>query len=174
MGIFSSSEKPPEQIIKEEEGELASDVWNLIEQQKTDLEKLRQLEQNPDERDITRAERALKSLAVGIENDLETLKEESRQVESEEKKLDLDDSFRQAAEHNLELLESAIQRLVEDDNNLEEWLKRIEREEDPQQELEEMIEIESRLEEDLQHVEQLMREGGPNNRGWIDLQQFNP
>lgn len=176
MSLFSSSEKPPEQIIAEEEDDLAAEVWNLIETEETDLNKLEKLEkEKPSDKDVTRAERALESLAIGIEKDLEKIEEDVGSVQQDEKSYDLDSNFQSAAEHNLKLLELAVKRLVEDDNNLEKWLKQIRTEEDPDDKLSEMVEVEERLKNDLEHIEQLMKNGASKKeKGWIDLQQFNP
>ena len=169
-----SSDKSSKQIIAEQEGEVASEVWSLIEGEEVDLEKLRQLEkQKPTHSTELRAERALKSLAVMIQEDLDKIEQDEEVLENELSSANFDGTFREAASHNLKILELVTEKLVEDDNKLEKWLSIVDKEEKTEDEIEELLEIETNLEKDLEKVKNFMKSGGDKlDRGWIELSQF--
>lgn len=173
---FLGSERSPEQILIEQEGEVAEEVWNLIEGEEADMEKLKQLERHdPDESTIKKAQRALKSLAVMVEEDLNEIRDDESQMEQEVESADLDRTFEAAAEHNLRLLEFVTEELAEEDEELERSLDEVGEDEATEDEVQHLIQIENSVERYLEAVKAAMRngEGTDFDRGWIDLSQFS-
>jgi exonuclease VII large subunit len=176
MGLLGS-DKSPEQILAEEESEVAEEIWNLINEEEGDLEKLKQIVmENPEERTVNRAENALESLTVAIEKDLETIEDEEETIEEQVESGDFNsERFRMAAEHNLQLLEEITAKLAEDESSFEQFLNQIERLEGAHEEASEMRQAEESLEEDLETLKGKMENGETDftdRRGWIDLTQF--
>lgn len=173
---FLGSDKSPKQILTEQEEEIAEEIWNLIEGEEADIEKLRQLEkQNPEESVIRKAERALESLTVMIEEDLAEIKDDEEKMEKEFSSGQFEGKFAEAARHNLDLLEFVTGKLAEDDSNLEKWLNKVENEDKTEDEIKELLTIEEQLEGDLEDIKAAMKsgEGTDFSQGWIDLLQFN-
>lgn len=171
---FLGSDKSPKQILIEQEGEVAEEIWELVQGEEADIEKLKELErQDPEESTIKKAKRALNSLAVMVEEDLREIKSDENQIEQEIESADFDQNFEAAAEHNLRLLEFVTEELAEEDEELEESLSEAD-EEDAKREVEDLLKIEDELERYLEAVKAAMKngEGTDFDQGWIDLSKF--
>ncbi|MFB6245551.1 MAG: hypothetical protein ABEJ03_04365 [Candidatus Nanohaloarchaea archaeon] len=168
MGIFGSSTSP-EESLRAEEHEILSEIWEIINREEVDLEQIKQLDTGSSS--LRKAERALKSLAVGVQQDLEKVEEEEEGLEVELRNSEVDRDVREALEHNLELLAAVAHHIEEIDGYLGESVEEISRETE-ESEKEDLLRVEQKAEENLEQIKREIETGGKEfNRGWIHLSE---
>lgn len=175
---FLTSDNSPRTKIEEAEEQIAGHLRELIRDEEGHLEKLAEIEQNQDEVSVEKAKEALRSIGIAVQEDLDEVEDQELKIQDalENPDLQVQEEFRRAADHNLELLEEMTAAIDQEDSNLGQWLSAVDEDESIEAEAEDLIGIEEKLSEDLERIKSIMNNGETeftDRQGWIDLSQFN-
>lgn len=173
MPLFGSGKSDKRKIEKAEE-ELAQHLRDLINDEEGHLKRLADLEQTPDNLKVQKAEEALRSIGITVQEDLKQVEEKEdglRNVLTSDD-VDIDEQFRQAAQHDLQLLKKMTDALEAEDKKLGEWIQKAEQDESVEAEAKDLMGIQKRITQELEQLKGIMENGQTdktNETGWIEL-----